>query len=563
MRSEDSSLDEQRIVVVYERVSTDHQDIARQAVQRDRAKADYPERDVVIDCVGLTPEGAILVIQDDGISAFKRTIFDRPGGKRLCSLVGAGVVEALYADAQDRLSRGRLAEWVNFKALCDDHSTRILINGRELRADDEADEMLAAFEAMRARRESAEKSHRIKGAKRRAAEQGRPHGGWSPYGYRYGRLLDGEPQGLIVVPAEAEIVRRIFREWRQGKPQTQITHGLNTDGVRPQRVAMWGQSSVGRMLRNPAYAALREIDGGLIAANHDPIIPRDEWEEAQRLLAPPGSKKRSGRPAPGFLLRGLLICGRCGAPMWTERSGRGHCRYVCSTRERNPEACSQRGVRRADIDEGVLSYFEDTCIDAEASWRASREATNARIAETRMLREHAERETIRLSAQLDRADDDYGSGALDATDYKRLRAKWSDERDATRAEGERLLAREKELDQAASPDFMERLALVREAVADRIRDARDDAGIETVRAALRSLFESFAVSDARTAPGAAKSYKLVPRLRTDVAGGTAPIPGQKVAMVFPPDDGDPAREAEQKYHVAEALSYRTPGELAA
>src|SRR5581483_9602827 len=96
----------ERIVIVYERVSTDKQDIKRQAAQRERATADHPETELV-------------VIQDDGISAFHVSVFSRPGGRRLCDLIATGTVDALYADAQDRLSRGKLAEWVNFKALCD------------------------------------------------------------------------------------------------------------------------------------------------------------------------------------------------------------------------------------------------------------------------------------------------------------------------------------------------------------------------------------------------------------------------------------------------------------
>jgi hypothetical protein len=363
----------------------------------------------------------------------------------------------------------------------------------------------------------------------------------------------------LIVPGQAEIVRRIYREWRRGRSQKDIARGLNADNVPAQRAAMWQQSSVGRILRNPVYATLRDLDGTLIPANHEPILPRDEWEEAQRLIAPRGSKKRSGRPAPGFLLRGLLICGECGAKMHTDRGGRGSKRYVCSTREKNPEACSQPGWRQADLDEGVLMYFEDTCIDAEASWQASREAADARVAETRALREQAEREVIRLTTQLDRADEDYGKGDLDAADYKRLREKWADQRDAALAEVERLTTREEEIRVAVSPDFAQRLAAVKEAVAGRVRDARDDEGVEAVRAALLSLFDGFVVYDRPTQPGAVKSFGIAPRLRDDVAGGEALIPGRKVELVFPP--GSPAQEAEEKYDVAEALAYRSPDEL--
>lgn len=37
-----------RTIVVYERVSTDRQDISRQAVQRERAAGDHPGRELVV-----------------------------------------------------------------------------------------------------------------------------------------------------------------------------------------------------------------------------------------------------------------------------------------------------------------------------------------------------------------------------------------------------------------------------------------------------------------------------------------------------------------------------------
>jgi len=106
-----------RKIVVYERVSTDAQDITRQAVQRDRAAADHPEAELV-------------VIQDDGVSAFKVSMFDRPGGARLVQMIQAGKVEAVWADAQDRLSRGKQSERWQFVDLCELTSTRIVIDGR-------------------------------------------------------------------------------------------------------------------------------------------------------------------------------------------------------------------------------------------------------------------------------------------------------------------------------------------------------------------------------------------------------------------------------------------------
>jgi DNA invertase Pin-like site-specific DNA recombinase len=480
------------------------------------------------------------------------------------NLASHGHEAAIFVQHSDRIARG---DGVNASQLIQ-HVWDAQREGYALRSvqDDstftEQSGLMAFVMGIRNHDDSKRKSAAVAAGKRRAAQRGEAHGGWRPYGYRYGRWREGEQQGLLIIPEEAEVVRRIYREWRQGRPQKDIARGLNADSVPAQRASLWGQSSIGRMLRNPVYVALREVDGELIPADHDPILPLDEWEEAQRRLAPRGSKKRSGRPAPGFLLRGLLFCGECGEAMHTDR-GRTSKRYVCYTRERNPQACSQRGIRSSDMDEGVLSYFEDACLDAQASWQACREAADARVAEARALRKEADREAMRVAAQLDKADDDYGAGALDAENYTRLRAKWGEERDAALAEVERLRRREEEIARVVSPDLAQRLAVVREAVAGRVRDARDDEGVEAVRAALQSLFDGFIVSDAPTQPGAVKSYRVVPRLREDVAGGHALIPGRKVALVLPPEGqtGNPAQEAEEKYHVAEALSYRSPDEL--
>src|SRR5205809_4161327 len=92
-----------RRILVYERVSSDKQDLARQHVQRERAAADYPGRE-------------IEVIAEKG-SAYKVSIFDRPRGRYLCELIEAGEVEALYVDEQSRLSRGEDEEWTTFRVL--------------------------------------------------------------------------------------------------------------------------------------------------------------------------------------------------------------------------------------------------------------------------------------------------------------------------------------------------------------------------------------------------------------------------------------------------------------
>ena len=227
--------DKARVVVVYERVSSDKQDLTRQAVQRERAKADHPDRELV-------------VIQDDGVSAYRVSIFDRPGGRQLCELVESCRVEAICdRDSQDRLSRGRQSEWWNFADLCEQSGTRIVIDGRELRLDDEGDEIRSALDAILARRESREKSHRTRSGKALSASRGRRNGGPRPFGYQQQNVT------LTLVRTEADLLRRIRSEVVAGISMSQVARDLNRDGITTVRGAKWTQTRVSQMLANRLY----------------------------------------------------------------------------------------------------------------------------------------------------------------------------------------------------------------------------------------------------------------------------------------------------------------------
>ena len=264
-----------RRVVVYERVSSERQDLTRQAVQRDRARADYPGAEIV-------------VVQDDGVSAFKISIFDRPGGRRLCDLIETGQVAALYTDAQDRLSRGPQFEWWNFADLCEQHGTRIVIDGRELRLDDEGDEIRSSLDQILARRESQQKAHRVSSARKRDASRGLRNPGPCPYGYQQsGRKLTLDLK-------EAEVLRRIRSSVVAGSSLSQIARDLNRDGITTANGAAWSQTRVSQMLANRLYVGFVRHYDNEYPGIHEPVFTQTEWDEAQAVLA-----ARRARPGKG------------------------------------------------------------------------------------------------------------------------------------------------------------------------------------------------------------------------------------------------------------------------
>jgi DNA invertase Pin-like site-specific DNA recombinase len=263
-----------RLIAIYSRVSTDRQDLARQAVQVERARADHA--------------GSKLVsIEDDGVSAFKVPIDRRDGGRELLRLIEAGKVEALYLDAQDRISRGKPAEWIAFAGLCEEAGTRIIIDGREVDPDDMGDGLRGYLEAWLARRESEEKSHRVKGGLRKVVASGRYLGPRRPYGY----TLEGlkEERRLLIEPGEARTILRMAEWYEGGMGFREIAARLNEEGIPSPTGIKWERSSVANVLRSPiiaGYVWLRPTaerpEGERFDGLHEPIIDPERWERLRR-----------------------------------------------------------------------------------------------------------------------------------------------------------------------------------------------------------------------------------------------------------------------------------------
>ena len=162
--------------------------------------------------------------------------------------------------------------------------------------------------------------------KRGTAKQGRIPSGGLPYGYRIGD--DGKPE---IVEAEAEIVRRIFRQYvheDMGSPA--IAWQLTDDGVpTAQGGAAWRQAQVHSLLGNDSYLGIwaygktRQVsteDGkrvfdqpkeAWIEVPIPPLVDQNTWDRTrilkkQRLM-------RSKRNTKAFyLLQHLLRCSECG-----------------------------------------------------------------------------------------------------------------------------------------------------------------------------------------------------------------------------------------------------------
>src|SRR5207245_4209593 len=101
--------------------------------------------------------------------------------------------------------------------------------------------------------ESEQTGERVAMGMRQAAEEGKFLGMSDPYGYKY----DSAAGNLAVVPAEAAVVREIYRLRGEGRTLRGITETLNAGDVPTKHGRRWSKRQVFRILLSPLYAGER------------------------------------------------------------------------------------------------------------------------------------------------------------------------------------------------------------------------------------------------------------------------------------------------------------------
>ena len=143
----------------------------------------------------------------------------------------------------------------------------------------------------------------------------------------------------------------------------------------------------------------------------------------------------------------------------------------------------------------MYRYFEQVGLNVEETRRSIAEARDRKLAEVRALREQAEHEARRAEERLARVRRDYADGRLDAEDWRDFRAELGAERDAARAEAERLATQLRDVERwgavkDAETETLRRLSEIRAVIAGEVRHAD---GLDAVRAALARTFERFVI----------------------------------------------------------------------
>ena len=404
---------------IYARYSSDHQ---RDASIEDQVRL----------CRDWLNDKGLHAIQTYADRAVSGSTLLRAGIQALMEDCMAGKIDIVIAEALDRLSRDQADIAGLYKRLSFAGVQLFTLSEGEI-----TDLQVGLNGTMNALylKDLADKTRR---GLRGRVEAGRSGGGNS-YGYDVVAGPEGDRGIRRINQAEAEFVRRIFKEYAAGKSPREIAFGLNADQVPGPTGRDWGPSTINGnrtrgtgILNNEIYVGrlvwnrlryVKNPDTGKRISRLNPetawivrelpecrIVPRELWDAVKHRQ---GNVKRGTRPytdptrpfwqqiRPRYLLSGLMKCGTCGGS-YTKISAN---LFGCAT-ARSKGTCRNRlNVRRGALESLLLDGLKSQLMDEELFAQFSKEFTR----ELNLLRnaqtangETAKTEAARVSRQIEK-----------------------------------------------------------------------------------------------------------------------------------------------------------------
>lgn len=417
--------------VVYARVSDDKTGEANSVSQQEEVGRELiARRDWTLAAhLGHPAPGGVFV--DNSITGTGKK--HRPAFYAMLDAVRRGEVDAIVARHQDRLARNPRERLALVEA-CRDHGVIIaLVQGTDMDPRTASGRLVIGVLGEVAEAEIGVKSERHIAALERHARAGKVPHGIALLGY----TTTGE-----TVPAEAELVRRIYTSFAAGESLRSLVRALDNEGIPTRSVIVakqkldranadpdateevkadaaaayaqaltvgWNTRTIRDILSNPRYAGFvkyqREImtddDGEPVRGNWETLIDADDWQVVQVRLADPTRKTNHRGTHRRYLGSGLFVCDECAQPVETRNGGR----YTCAGHFMR---------EHSGIDAFVIDVIAERLSRPDfATLMAPAEADVAPLTDA----------ARKLRRRLEVADNDYANGDIDAQLLKKTKGR--------------------------------------------------------------------------------------------------------------------------------------------
>ncbi len=367
-------------VAAYCRVSTDSEE---QETSYEAQVTHYTEY------IQKNPEWVLAgIFADDGISGTntkKREEFNR-----MIDECMAGNIDMVITKSISRFARNTL-DCLKYIRQLKEKNIPVYFEKENINTMDSKGEVLLTIMASLAQQESQSLSQNVKLGLQYRYQQGEIQVNCA----RFLGYTKDENKHLVVVPEEAEVVKRIYREYLEGASMLKIARGLEADGIlNGAGKERWHTSNINQILRNEKYigdALLQKTytvdfltkkrvkNNGLVPQyyvenSHEAIIPREIFMQVQEELVrrrlihkSPNGKNRVFSSS--HCLANIVYCGVCGEFYrrihWYNR-GKKSIVWRCISRLENTGLfCDARTVPESQIEQVLVKAINQTLCDRD------------------------------------------------------------------------------------------------------------------------------------------------------------------------------------------------------
>lgn len=383
--AEQKAVQRQLRVAAYCRVSTKEEE---QLTSFEHQQAYYTEK--IMTTKGWTMAG---IFADEGITGTKAK--KRPEFLRMIEMCKRKKIDLILTKSISRFARNTL-DCLKYIRELKEQGIGVYFEEQNINTLDAGQELFLTIYGAFAQAESENISANVRWGQRQAMRQGRVRVRWGQlYGFEKGE--DGEGR---VIPEQAEVVQRIYREFLAGASIRMIVSSLEADQI-PNKAGevVWHKATIRSILTNEKYCgdvlAQKTFVGDCIEGktyrnqgqlpqyyipdHHEAIVSRDIFNRAQAEMArrnaqisPSDKIKTPGHYTSQYALSERLFCGECGSRYrrctWVKKGskrvvwrcysrmdyGRKYCHHSPSVDEQPLQAAILKAINTAMSRKDVL-----------------------------------------------------------------------------------------------------------------------------------------------------------------------------------------------------------------
>ena len=350
-------------------------------------------------------------------NGYTGTDFDRPEWQKLMEAVRAKEVDCIVVKDLSRLGRNYIETGEFLEKICPFFGIRFIAINDNFDTDttEASGQLSVSLSNIINDYYAKDISRKVSSALRSKMENGEFIGSWEKYGY----LKDENNKNqLIINPETAPVVKQIFLWRSEGMSYMGINKKLNDSGIpspgqykanrgivtnnnQKDRVILWNKHMVTEILKDITYLGhlaqrkgsqclyagisyhrTEEQDWIVVENTHEPIIEQELFDKVQVInnAAAEKAKTNSGKydhlPKAVNIYGKKFTCADCGSVIKLVRSfstkkDKVYFTFKCPTyAEHGTRACNAKKMRKADLDEAVLSAMKaqlDLFVDMQDS----------------------------------------------------------------------------------------------------------------------------------------------------------------------------------------------------